>query len=161
MSVPFRTTVHGIMLCTGMCFIVFPGTTTLQTFYYCQPHQRSQIRVFSISFHTTSPTRITINVDIRSPKSQPFVTIPLAFALKVVILGTGFIRDDIKSFINSLIIESSGKPYCLWKNRCLAGACHSMQRFIPPVVCRYSEAFNSRRTVFHLAYFFFQGHTFQ
>ena len=55
----------------------------------------------------------------------------------------------------------SGKPYRLWKNRCLAGACHSMQRFIPPVVCRYSEAFNSRRTVFHLAYFFFQGHTFQ
>ena len=142
MPVPFRTTVHGIVLGASMCLVIFPGTITLQAFHYGQSHQRGQIRVFTISFHAPSPTRITVYINIRSPKRQSFVTIPFTLTLKIMVFGTGFIRYDTEGFMNRLIIKSGGKSYRLRKNSCFPGACHSVQCFIPPVICRYSKAFN-------------------
>ena len=161
MPVPFWATVHGIVLGTSMCLIIFSGAITLQTFHYGQSHQRCQIRVFSISFHASPPTRITVYIDIRSPKRQSFVTIPFTLTLKIMVFGTGFIRYDAESFMNCLIIKSGSKSYRLRKNCCFSGACHSVQCFIPPVICRYSKAFNGWRAIFHLADFLFQSHTFQ
>ena len=144
MPVPFRTAMYGVMLGTGMGFIIFSGTVALQAFYHGQSHERGQIRVFPVCFHTASPSRVTVDIDVRSPESQSFVTTPLAFTLEVMAFGTGFIGYNVEGFINSLIVEGGGKTYGLRKDGGLSGTCHSVQCFIPPVIRRYSEAFDSR-----------------
>jgi hypothetical protein len=72
MAVPFRAAMYGIMFGAGMGFIVL-GMIALQAFDHGKPHALCEKRVFTIGFHTASPSGVPEDVDIGRPKSQAFV----------------------------------------------------------------------------------------
>ena len=80
MAVPLRSAMYGKVLGAGQQLAVFADTqvftviaNTLQSTYYGQSHLRGQIGVFAIGLLSTSPSRITEDVDVRSPERQTLV----------------------------------------------------------------------------------------
>ena len=67
MSLRLRTAVYRKMLCTSRGFIW--KLVALKSFYKCAAQPRSQIRILSVSFLTSSPSWIPENIYIRSPES--------------------------------------------------------------------------------------------
>ena len=126
MPIPFRSAMNSIVLRTSMSLIILLSTVSLKTFYDSKPHFRSQKRIFSICFHAASPTRITENIDVRSPERKSFITVIHSFSLKIMIFRPSFIRNHIEHFINRRIVKSCCQTYCLRKNRCFSRTCNSM-----------------------------------
>src|SRR6266404_4028231 len=83
---------------------------TLQTFDECDSQTRSQIRILAVGFLTTTPARIAKDVDIGTPKSEPFVTGALVMTLELVMFGTRLGRDDIGKLEHKIRVTSRSQP---------------------------------------------------
>ena len=66
----FRTTMYGIVLGTGPEFAILGILRPLQSTYHLGAHYTCQVGIFTVSLLSTSPTRVTEDVDIRSPYRQ-------------------------------------------------------------------------------------------
>ncbi len=73
-------------------------------------------------------------------------------------LGPGFIGDGVSHAPHQRRVPGRGQPNGLREDGGYAGPAQSVQRLIPPVVCRDAKAFNRRRGKEHLGHFFLQRH---
>ena len=65
---------YGIVLGTGMQLIILLSFRSLQAAYHCHTHLPCEVRIFSVSFLSPSPARITEDVDIGCPHGEPLIT---------------------------------------------------------------------------------------
>ena len=125
-----------------------------------KPHAKPccQIWVFSVCFMAASPSRIPKDVDIRTPYCKAFIDIPVSVTALTVIFRPGLISYNACNFFMKIFVKDSSKSDGLRKD--CRGSCsgNAVKGFIPPVICRYPQSFDSRRIIFQLGSFFFQGH---
>ena len=159
-AIPFRTAVNGVMLSAGVRFEIF-RVVALQAFDHCHAHATSEIRVFAIGFHATTPARVAEDVNVWRPERQPLVAMIFLVRLIAVILCASLVAHHRKSFEQRLVVESCSHGNCLRENRCASGASNAMQRFVPPVVRRNTQPFDCGGAVHHLSDLFFERETFQ
>ena len=144
------------MLGTCCSFKGFP--LTLKSVNICLSGSGCQVGIFAICLVTTPPSGIAKNIYIWRPESQPMVDIPVFPYRNCVIFCSPLSGSHITQFFNKSIIEHSRQSYGLRETCRSAASGDTVQRFIPPVVCRDAEPFYSRRIVSQLARFFFQSH---
>ena len=147
----FGTTVYGIMFCTSRSLQVF-RIVTLQSFDDSRSHHPCQIRVFSICLLSPSPAGIPENIDIRCPKSQPFILLAyLTLTDCLVVNRTGFIGSNLSHPFQCRSIESRSHADRLRKNgHLIPRSSYPMQALVPPVVSRDSQTFDSHGRMLHL-----------
>ena len=143
-----------------MCLKVF-RIVSLQAFHYGNPHPFCQVRIFSIGFHATAPAGITEDIDIRRPKGQAFVAVIFFIFLILMVFGASFIAHHRKCFVQCVVVESRRHRDSLWENSRFSGTCDTVQGFVPPIVFGYTEAFDCRSRIHHLADLLFGSQTFQ
>src|SRR6185503_3230746 len=78
---------------------------TLQSFNECHTESTCQIRVFAISLLSSSPARVTKNIDVWRPERETVKTVVVTASLSLVVLGPSFVRDHIGDAIHELRIE--------------------------------------------------------
>ena len=161
MTVPFRTGMYGKVFGTSMQLIVSSVIGSLQTFHYHDTHATGEIRVFTVGLNTPSPTRITVNIHRRRPHGKSLITLITALRCVICIFCTRLIRYGIEYFIYCLRRKRGRHTYRLRKNRSQSGACHTVQRLVPPVIGFDTQALHRLGSVHHQCYFFFQSKFFQ
>ena len=142
----FRTGMHCKMLCTRCSFHGL--SISLESFYKCNTQAAGQIRIFSVSLMSASPSWITKNIYIGRPQGQSLVNVSVSLLGNSVVFCTGFGGNGICDFTNQIGVESCTKTNCLRKYSCLSSSCDSVKSFIPPVVCRNAQTLNGRCIVF-------------
>ena len=58
---------YGEMLCASEVLVVFRPLRTLQSTHHGESHPCGQIRVFTVSLLSASPSRVAEDIDIRRP----------------------------------------------------------------------------------------------
>ena len=131
---------------------------SLKSFDITHAHTGGQIGILSEGFMSASPSGITENIDIGRPEGQSLINIRIIIFLLHVEFGTSLCGYCFCHFLCQILIERSGKSDRLWKYGSCSGSCHTVKRFIPPVVCLDSKTFNCRCLIKCLLHFFFQRH---
>ena len=123
MAQRLRTAVHCIVLGTGVCLIIGLSVQCdwfLHTQHRLHTQHGIQIGVFATSLLTTTPTRITEDVNIRTPERQLRIARIVGDALRhikqlwvvmirTVPVGTGLVRDLRKDIEHQFLTESSSQ----------------------------------------------------
>ena len=138
---------NGKVLGASVQLVVFLTSRSLKALHHHHAHPRSQVGVLAIGFDATSPTRVTEQIDRRSPHGKSLITLPCTFSDKLCILGTCLIRHYCIYAIHRIGIKRSSHTDRLWKHRCQSGTGHTMQCLIPPVVLFDSQALNRVRHI--------------
>ena len=73
-----------------------------------------------------------------------------------IIHGARLIRYGCRFLQRKIIVKRSCQAYGLWEYRCNARSRYAVQRFVPPVIGRDIEPWNSRGCVHHLVDLFIQ-----
>ena len=127
MALRFGTAMYGIMFGARMRLVIFGICRSLHTFYYSYSHAGSQIRVFTESLLSPSPTRITEDIHIRIPEGKSFVSISISVVpMCLMKFGTGLITYGCIYPLDGFIIESRRHPHCDRKYRCQSVAGNTM-----------------------------------
>ena len=135
MTVGFGTAVHSEMLDAGESFIAAIDLL-LQPFHAGGAHAGSEVRVFTVGFHAASPARIPENVDVRCEKSKSGIIIVLSGFLGTEIFQSGFVSHHAEHFLHGVVVEGGRQCYGHWIDRGETVARHTVQRLVPPAVCR-------------------------
>ena len=93
----FRSAVYGVMLQGRVRLAIF--SVALQTADKGVPHMRGQIRILTIGFVTSAPTRIAENIDIGRPHGQSLIGAGIAERPVRVVFGTRFFRDHTGNLV--------------------------------------------------------------
>ena len=146
MSERFRTAVHCIMLCT--CCRFHYRSVTLDSFYEFHAKSGRQIWILTIGFMPSAPSRISENVYIGGPESKTLVNIPVFFCRICIVFCSSLSCNDIANFFHLFIVKYCSHRNCLWEHGCHTCSGHSMQCFIPVIVCRNTQSFHGSSIVF-------------
>ena len=158
MAVPFRAGMDGKMLGTGMQLVIFfIAVEALQALYYVYSHNTCQIWVFSISFNSSSPSGIAIDVNGRRPHGQSLITFVASFRGWFCVFGTCFVGYGDKNMLQCIRIERGSHADGLREDGRVSAACDSVESFVPPVVAFDIQSVDGCGVVHHQRYFFFQG----
>ena len=157
MTRELRSAVNGVMF--GSCdrFQVF-RIAALKPFDEIDGHASGEEGILAIGLLSTTPARISENIDIWSPESESGIDAANIVARKKVVFGACLIADGIPYTKHQILIKCSRKSYCLGENSCLASSGNTMQTLIPPIVSRDSQSFDRLCLVKKLSYLFLQGH---
>ena len=158
MTAPFRATMYSIMLGTCPCLTVLTLFRTLQTTNHSRTKDTRQIWILSIRLLTPTPTWITEDVHIRSPKRKTVETSNILSAFHQFIpMGTSFCARCIEYLVNHISIERCCHTDRLWEIGHIAHVSYSMQRFTPPLEPFDTQTRNGRRVIQHQLRLLFQG----
>ena len=146
-AAPFRTAVHGKMLCTSQQFHILvlrfaavrSIVVALQSAHHGQSHARRQIRIFAVCLLPASPTRIAKYVYVWCPERQSAILFHRVRALGLGILGTRLVARRTENLIYQFVVPRRSHAYCHRKHRGRTVARHPVQRLVPPLELRYSE----------------------
>jgi hypothetical protein len=142
----------------GGHYLEVMGVVALESLDKSNPQRGGEVGVFTISFLTSAPARVTENVDVRRPNSEAGVNLADALLSSFVMFGPGFIGDGRGNLMEQLRVPGSGQTDSLGKHRRYPSPAQAMQPFIPPVVLGHIQVLNSRRIKEHLGDFFCQRH---
>ena len=147
----FWSAVDSIVLGTSPQFSVFCCFRTLQTFHHLHAHHGSEIRVFTISFLTSSPTRIAEDVHIGCPHTQAVELLILTTILNhaFVVLCTKLCAGSIKHFEEQVGVERRSHRNGFWEYSYIAHVGSTMQGFAPPEELLDAQSWNSRTFIQH------------
>ena len=154
----FGTTMNGIMLGTCPQFPVLCRFRTLQTLHHLCAHHTGQIRVFTISFLTTPPSRVTENVHIGSPDRKAVELLILTPFLNhtFVILCTKLRACRVKHLEEQVRVPRCSHANRLREHRHVALVGSAMQGFAPPEELLDAQSWNGRAFVKHQLGLLFQ-----
>ena len=152
-----RPAMYRKMLGAGRCLHIVL-IVSLQPFY--KPHAESgrQIGVFSKRLMPPAPSRVSENIHIRRPESQPFINIKILKFLLCIELRPALCGNGIRHFFKKILVKRSRKRNCLRKNGSRSRSRHAVKRLIPPVISFDSQSFYGRRAMYHLKRFLLQCH---
>ena len=85
MSIRLGAAVDGIMFRCGDDLKIF-WIISLQPFHKRNTHSRRQVRIFAVRFLAASPAGVAEDVDVWTPKCQPFIDISFSFPQKFIVL---------------------------------------------------------------------------
>ena len=151
----FGSAVNGKMLGSSYQFQVF-GVIALQAFDKRDCHSGSEVRIFTVSFHASAPTRIAKDINIGCPESQSLINSPFVPPRVIVVFSPCFVRNGICYIEHHCIVPHGSHPDSLRKNRSQTRTCHAVQTFVPPVVGGNAQPVDFRRIIAHQLHFFFQ-----
>ena len=159
MTVPFRTRVDGemldarkgliIMWLLSQRFQVLLPRLSLKSIDNRNTHSARQIRILTIGFHATSPTRVAENIDIRCPYTHTLVPTDITTIACHVSLCHCLSADYCKNLIKQSIIKRSCHACVFRKDRGKTIAGNTMQTLAPPFKLRNTQPGNGRRTIAH------------
>src|SRR5262249_59389091 len=129
---------------------------TLKTFYELNTHSRGQIRIFAIGLLTSSPSRISEDVDIGTPECQSFVSSVIALTNRVVILCARFGGDHIRNAMHQISIPGSSESAGLREAGRDTSARDPVEAFIPPIESRDVQPWNRRGRIHHVLNLLYQ-----
>ena len=157
MAEGFRAGMHGKMLAAGGCFQIFP--VALEAFDIPDSEPARQVRIFAVGLMSAAPAGIPEDVDVRTPYGEPFIDIPVAETALPVVFRARFIGNGRSDLFLEVFVKHGGQADCLRKNR--RGTCPGdpVQRFIPPVVGRNTQARDCGCVISELGRFFLQCHS--
>ena len=97
-----------------------------------------------------APPRVAENINIGRPEGKTFVDISVSFPAKCIVFCSSLLGNYVR---NPLYF--SGIKHCRKRNRLRkycrgSGSCNSMERFIPPVICRNPQSLYPRCVKFKL-----------
>ena len=146
MSQRFRATVYCKMFCAGSSF--HNRSITLKSFYEFHAKSGRQIWILTIGFMPSAPSRISENVYIGGPESKTLVNISVFFCRICIVFCSSLSCNDIANFFHLFIVKYCSHCNCLWEHGCHTCSGHSMQCFIPVIVCRNTQSFHGSSIVF-------------
>ena len=158
MTVIFGTAVHRKVLSTceqltilslAAIFDALVTLCSLQSTHDCKSHLGGEIRVFTIGFLSTPPTRVTEDVDVGCPEGEALILSDAPILTGYVVLGTCFIAGSRKGSFDQCVIPSGSESHSDGIDRRRAATTNAVQGFVPPVEGRDAEAVDGRRGVFH------------
>ena len=114
--------------------------------------------VFAEGFLAPAPARVAEDVDVGAPEGEALVNVPVAVAGSGVVLGAAFGGSHVAQFLHQPGIEGGGHADGLGEHGGHARAGHTVQRFVPPVVCGHAQAFDGGSLIAQLGSGFFHGH---
>src|SRR6202042_1403989 len=103
--------------------------------------------VLSVGLLSASPARIPKDIDVRCPERQAEKLLTLVLAHRLVVFGAGFGRDSLAHAMHQRRIPGGPHPNHLWKLRRVTGKRDTMQTFVPPIVLRDTQSWDSGRMV--------------
>ena len=115
-------------------------------------------RIFAVGFLAAAPAGIAKDVDVRRPEGESVKDAVVAFALGLVVFGTGLGGDDVAHGVDDGGIPCSGHANGLGENGCVSGASHTVKRFVPGLIVGNAEARDGSGPVFKLRSFFVERH---
>ena len=104
-----------------------------------------QIGVLAVGLVAAAPAGIAENVDVRRPHRQPVVDIAVALRGEGVVFGPRLGRDRVRDPLEQRVVEHGGQADRLGKARRGPAAGQTVERLVPPVVCRDAEPFDGGR----------------
>ena len=128
----FRAGMDGEVLGTGGCLQVFAVALQATDEGHTQPG--GQVRVFAVGFLSTSPARVTEDVDIGTPEGESLVNAPIFVSGLLIILSTAFRGDGFRHTLVKILVEDGSKPNGLREHGSRAGTGNAVEGFVPPVV---------------------------
>ena len=149
----FGTAVHSEVLGAGGGFHMV-GIVALQPFDKCHAHAAGQIRVLAVGFVTASPAGIAKDVDIGTPKGQPFIDAAIPLTLEFVVFGTAFGRNGRRYIAQKGGVEGGRQADRLREHRGDTGTRHAVQRLVPIAVRADAQPRNGRGVVSELEHLF-------
>ena len=174
-AIPLRTAMHGEMLGTSQCLDILGSLRlirsqntrsrqrlaverlSLQAIHHSKSHTCGEIRIFAISLLSASPSRITEDIDIRSPEAQTLISLYITRLLRHLRLGSRLIAYGSKHLIEQGIIPGRSHVHGDRENRGISVACHTMQRLVPPLKLRDTQSGDGRRSIHHQLRLLLQG----
>ena len=169
-TVVFGTTVHRKVL--GTCeqltilslaaiFDALIALCSLQTTHNGKSHLGGEIGVFTISFLSTPPTRVTEDVDVGCPEGEALILSDAPVLTGYVVLGTCFIAGSRKGSFHQCVIPSGSESHSDGIDRRRAATNYAVQGFVPLIEGWDAEAVNGWRRVFHQLRLLLEGEATQ
>src|SRR5271165_4273671 len=158
MSGGFGTAMYGEMFWRGHSLHVV-GVAPLQSGDKGDTHAGGQVGVLPVRFLTSSPARISKDVDVRGPCGEP--TVPVRRSIRMhglVVLRAKLRTNDIGNLAHQWFVERGRHPNCLRKYGCFTRARYSVQTLVPPVVFGNPQPGDSGSRVSKLRNLFLQSH---
>ena len=160
MASPFWSAMNCIVLGTSPELAVFRILRSLQSAHHGTSHSGGQVRILTIGFLSTTPSRITEDIDVWSPDRESMETGYISpLLLQFIPFGTHLIRCCIKDSIHHSVVKRCCHSDRFRKDGYISHVRHTMQRLAPPLESLDSQSRNSRRIIQHQRSFLFQGET--
>ena len=165
MAQGLRTTVYGIVLGTGMGLEILV-VVALHTQYGLYSQHSIQIRILATCLLSTSPTRVTEDIDVRTPEGQLRIAWVVGHTLwhveqlgvvvvSTVPVGTGLVRYLREDIIYQLFAESSSQTNGLRIDG-IATLAHTVTSLTPPVIRRNTQTVDANALVHHQTHLLFR-----
>ena len=133
----------------------------LKSEYGSLAHYGCEERIFAIGLLASSPTRVSEDVYVRCPEGQSIVLLVQSFPDCLIVFCTSLIGNHGECPQVLFRIEGCRHTDGLRKYGCYTGTRNSVQGFVPPVVVRNAETFDSCGTVHHHSYLLFKSQAVQ
>ena len=156
-AVGLRSAVHGEVLGGGVQLAIF-GVIALQAGDEGHAHALGEVRVLAVGFLAAAPAWVAEDVDVGRPVGEALVAAVAVLALELVVLGARLVADGGGHFMHQRHVEGGRQADRLREHGGLAGAGHTVQALVPPVVRSHAQARDGRRGVLHLRGLFLQRH---
>ena len=123
--------------------LVIIRMVSLKSLHCSYSHHGSEIWVFSVGLLSAAPSRISEDIDVRSPEGQSVILLVQPLAYGIVILGTCLVRHICEGLKMSLGIECGSHTYSLRIYGGKTGSCNAVKCLVPPVIIRNAESLDS------------------
>ena len=118
--------------------LVIVRMVSLESLHGSHTHYRGKERVLTVGLLTTAPSRVSEDVDVRSPESQSVILLVLSPAYCVVIFCTCLVRNICECLKVGLGIEGRRHTDGLRVDCGKTSPGHTVKGLVPPVVVRNS-----------------------
>ena len=149
MALILRTAMDREMLQTCMELVILLVRIALEAVHYGTAHHCGQIWILSICLLSTSPARVTENVDVRSPYGKTMITAHAFFITSDAELDSLLGRSDVEHLFEKFVIPARRHTDSLREHSRKTVTCRAMKSFVPPIVLADAELRNLRRIIVH------------
>ena len=151
------TRVHGEVL-DGRNGLQVAGIVALEPPDERHGQTAREVRVLTVGLLPASPSRVAEQVDVRRPDGETLISLVLAPAQIVVMLGAELVGNDRGHAKHQAVVPGRGEADRLRKDRRESRSRHAVETFVPPVVLRDSKTLDRGRPVHHLGDFLLERH---
>ena len=117
-----------------------------------------QVGILAVGLMAAAPAGITEDVDVGAPHGQALVDVAILMGCLAVVLGTGFMADDLGDLLMEIFVKDSSQTDRLGEHRCRTGTGDAMEGFVPPVIGRDAQTRNGGRVEAQLGGLLLQSH---
>ena len=121
-------------------------------------HAAGQEGIFAIGLLAAAPAGIAKDVDVWRPEGEAIEDAVIAFALRLIVFGAGFVGDDVTHRVHHRGIPGGRHADGLREDGRIAGAGDPVKSFAPSLIIGHTEARHGGRPVLKLVGLFLQRH---